>query len=89
MIPAMDRHLSQQLHEKTVNATIGGVGMLIGPRALKSLDSIKKIQLRMMVAMLMATPAQQSSPATALPMLVKKQISSPSIMKYPPLFVAS
>ena len=32
------------------NATIGGVGMLIGPQALKSLNSIKKIQLRMIVA---------------------------------------
>ena len=36
----------------------------------------------------MATPAQQLS-ATALLMLVKKQISSPSITSYPPLFVAS
>ena len=37
----------------------------------------------------MATPAQQSSPATALPMLAKKRTSSPSITNYPPLFVAS
>ena len=37
----------------------------------------------------MATPAQQLSPASALPMLVKKQASSPSIMSYPPLFIAS
>ena len=39
----------------------------------------------------MATPAQQSSPATTLPMLVKKLTSSPFIyqMSYPPLFVAS
>ena len=33
-----------------LNATIEGVGMLIGPRALKSLNSVKKIQPRMMVA---------------------------------------
>ena len=32
---------------------------------------------------------QQSSPATALPMLVKKLTSLPSIMSYPLLFVAS
>ena len=37
----------------------------------------------------MTTPAQQSSHATALPMLVTKQTSSPSIRSYPPLFVAS
>ena len=37
----------------------------------------------------MATPAQQSSLATALPTSVKKWTSSPSIMSYPPLFVAS
>ena len=33
-----------------VNATVGGVGILIGPRALKSLNSIEKIQPRMIVA---------------------------------------
>ena len=37
----------------------------------------------------MATPAQQSASATALPMLVKKLTSSPSITSYPPLFEAS
>ena len=37
----------------------------------------------------MATPAQPSSPATALPMLVMKQTLSHSISSYPPLFVAS
>ena len=37
----------------------------------------------------MATPAQQSSPVTALPMLEKKLNSSPSMMSYPHLFVAS
>ena len=36
--------------ENTVNATIGDIGMLIEPQALKSLNSIKKIQPRMMVA---------------------------------------
>ena len=33
-----------------VNATVGGVGLLIGPRALKTLNSIDRIQPRMMVA---------------------------------------
>ena len=32
----MDGRLSRNLHRKTVNAAIGGVGMLIGPQALKS-----------------------------------------------------
>ena len=36
--------------ENSVNVTIGGLGMLIGPRALKSLSSIEKIPPRMMVA---------------------------------------
>ncbi len=46
--------------------------MLIGPRALKTLNSIETIQPRMMVERLLATPKQQLSPATALPMLAKK-----------------
>ena len=53
--------------KNSVNASVGGVGMLIGPRALKTLNSIERIQPRMM-----ATPKQRSSPATALPMLAKK-----------------
>ena len=36
--------------KNSVNSTIGGVGMLIGPRALKSRNSIEKIQPRIMVA---------------------------------------
>ena len=36
--------------KNSVNATVGGVGMLIGPRALKSLNSIERIQHRMVVA---------------------------------------
>ena len=31
--------------KNSVNAVIGGVGMLLGPHALKSLNSIEKIQL--------------------------------------------
>ena len=40
----------------SINSTIGGVGMLIGPRALKSLNSIKRIQSRMMVATFNGSP---------------------------------
>ena len=39
------------------NAAIGGVGMLIGPRALKSLNSIEKIQPRMIVATFNGNPS--------------------------------
>ena len=35
--------------EKTANAMIGGVGMFIRPWTIKSLNSIEKIQSRMMV----------------------------------------
>ena len=59
--------------------------MLIGLQALKSLNSIEKIQPRMMVATFNGNPTQQSSPTTALPMLVKKLTSSPSMMSYSPL----
>ena len=37
----------------------------------------------------MVTTAQQLSPTTALLMLMKKRISSPSITSYLPLFVTS
>ena len=40
----------------SVNAMIGGVGMLIGPQALKSLNSIEKIHPRMMVATFNGNP---------------------------------
>ena len=36
--------------KNSVNATVEGVGILIGPKALKSLNSIERIQPRMMVA---------------------------------------
>ena len=56
-ILAMDGRLSRHLHEKIINAMIGGVGILIGPWALKSLNSIEKIQPRMMVAMFNGNPS--------------------------------
>ena len=43
--------------KNVVNATIGSVGMLIGPRALKSLNSIEKIQPRIMVATFNGNPS--------------------------------
>ena len=42
--------------ENSVNATVGGVGMLIGPRALKTLNSIERIQPRMMTATFNGNP---------------------------------
>ena len=42
--------------KNSVNATIGGVGMLIGSRVLKSLNSIEKIQPKMMVATFNGNP---------------------------------
>ena len=42
--------------KNSVNAMIGGVGMLIGPRALKSLNSIEKIQPKMMAATFNGNP---------------------------------
>ena len=49
--------LSLHLHWKTVNGAIRGVGMLIGPRALKSLNSIEKKQLRVMVTTFNGNPS--------------------------------
>ena len=40
----------------SVNATVGGVGMLIGPRVLKTLNSIERIQPRMMAATFNGNP---------------------------------
>ena len=42
--------------KNSVNATVGGVRILIGPRALKSLNSIEKIQPRMMGATFNGNP---------------------------------
>ena len=42
--------------KNSVNAMVGGVGMLIGPRALKTLNSIERIQPRMMAATFNGNP---------------------------------
>ena len=42
--------------KNSVNATVGGVGILIGPRALKSLNSIERIQPGIMVATFNGNP---------------------------------
>ena len=39
-----------------VNATVGGGGMLIGPRAIKTLNSIERIQPRTMTATFNGNP---------------------------------
>ena len=43
--------------KNSVDATIGGVGMLIGPRPLKSLHSTEKIHPRLMVATFNGNPS--------------------------------
>ena len=43
--------------KNSVNATIGSVGMLIGPQALKSLNSTEKIQPRIMGATFNGNPS--------------------------------
>ena len=42
--------------KNSVNASVGGVGMLIGPRALKTLNSIERIQPRMMAVTFNGNP---------------------------------
>ena len=42
--------------KNSVNAAVGGVGLLIGPRALKTLNSIEKIQPQMMAATFNGNP---------------------------------
>ena len=43
--------------KNSVNATIGGVGMLIGPQALKTQNSIEKIHPSKMVATFNSNPS--------------------------------
>ena len=42
--------------KNSVNATVGGVGILIGPRALKTLNSIERKQPRMLTATFNGNP---------------------------------
>ena len=42
--------------KNSVDATVGGVGMLIGPRALKTLNSIERIKPKMMIATFNSNP---------------------------------
>ena len=42
--------------KNSVNAAVGGVGLLIGPRALKTINSVEKIQPRMMAATFNGNP---------------------------------
>ena len=52
----MDGRSPLYRHGKTVNDTVGRVGMLIGPRALKTLNSIERIQTTMIVAAFNGNP---------------------------------
>ena len=53
----MDGCWSLYGHKKnSVNASVGGLGMIIGPRTLKTLNSIERIQPRMMVATFNGNP---------------------------------
>ena len=81
--------ISASAWKNSVNVVIGDVGMHLSPRALKSLNSIKKIQPKMMIVMFNDNPTQRSCPAIILQMRVIKRISSPSLMSYPPSFVVS
>ena len=49
--------VSASAWKTSVNAAIRGVGILIGPQALKSLNSIEKIQPRMMVTTFNGNPS--------------------------------
>ena len=49
--------ISASIWRNLVNAVVGGVGMLLSPCALKSLNSIENIQLRMMVATFDGNPS--------------------------------
>ena len=42
--------------KNSANATVGGIGILIGPRALKTLNSIERIKPRMLAAMFNGNP---------------------------------
>ena len=44
--------------KNSINAGVGGVGLLIGPTALKTLNSIEKIQPRMMAATFNGNPRE-------------------------------
>ena len=56
MILVMGGHFSHHLHGKSVNAIIEGVEMPLSPFALKSLNSIVRISLRMMYASFNGNP---------------------------------
>ena len=49
-------HVTVSAWKNSVNAAVEGVGLLVGPRALKTLNSIEKIQPRMMAATFNSNP---------------------------------
>ena len=69
--------------KQTINADIGGVGMLFSRHALKSLNSREKIQTRMMCATFNRNSCPTSVSCYTVPQIsVMKQTSPPSIMSY-------
>ena len=88
----IEYHDTAYAWKNSVNSVILGVGMLIGPRALKSLNSTEKIQPSMMLTtfngnpsatIICYSPINVSEETDLLSSLVR------SIAFYPPLFVAS
>ena len=53
----MDVCISICMEKNSVNAVMGGVGMLLGQRTLKSLNNIEKIQPRIIVATFNGNPS--------------------------------
>ena len=82
--------VSESAWKNSVNATISSVGMFIGPRAPKSLNGIKKIQQKIMLATFNGNPrAAIISCYNPTNVRKKKLTLSLSITSYPPLFIAS
>ena len=68
--------VSASAWENSINDVIGGIGMLLSARALKSLNSIERIQHReWCVLHFITTHAQQSSLATVPPMPAMERTS--------------
>ena len=70
----MSGDLSRHAEKNSVNTTIGGVGMLFSPRAIKPLNNKEKSQLKIMCAIF--DDNSRTTIATVSPISVMKWISS-------------
>ena len=70
--------------KNSVNAVIDGVSMFIGQRALKSLNSSERIQLKTMVATFNVNPSITTISCYSLTNDSEETDLSPSITSYPP-----